>query len=513
MELQKNSFTLGRCVARGAREISADTDIIVPDIKPDILKILQISGNCLITRKEISDGKINVDGRIDFTVLYIPDTENGKITSISSFFDFSHVIADENIRSDCYAELSADLLRIDFQLINSRKLRIKSLSEISYEAGITETEEIAVNTDGNDCPEVQKKNIRLMSTIAKKQCDFSVHERVELPPGQTQINELLRTDIKIIDKEFKCISGRIVAKGSFDIHILYTDCDNALRFSDYQLPFTEIFEIEGTNDDTICDIEYTIGDISTKIGEDSDGDLRCIDLEILVFANITASEEIETEYICDCHCPGYETVLEKTEKKLDALCCRTQIQQTVRDIVSPQQGSPAMHGIYNVPAEISVAKTKVAADKTTVEGNLTCYVLYTSDSSENPICSIKKEIPFSVSIETLGSRDGMTCEICSEISHIGYSINSAGEAEIRAIISIAVKILETSYPVFIESAELVPLSENEKKGIVLYFVQPGDTIWSIAKHYHVSQEDIISLNNLDEECTIFEGMKMVIPMS
>lgn len=510
MELQKNSFTLGKCVASGTREISADTDIIVPDIKSDILKILQISGNCNISNQEIHSGKINLDGRIDFTILYIPDSDEQKIASISSFFDFTHVIVDENITPDCFSEISAKLLRLDFQLINSRKLRIKSLSEISFEAGIFETQTIATNAD-NSC-EVMKKDIKLLSTLKKKKCDFTTHERVELPPGHMQIKELLRLDVKICDKEAKCISGRIVTKGSFDIHILYIDSDNDVKFSEYQLPFTEIFEIEGTNDNTICDIEYSIADISSKISEDNDGDLRCIDLEILVFANITASEEIQTEYIFDCFCPGYETILEKTEKKLDALCCRSVVQHNIREIVSPDQNSLGILGIYNVPSEISISKTTVLNDKTTVDGNLICYVLYTTDSTENPICSIKKDIPFSVSINTPGSKDGMTCEVQSEISHIAYSINSAAEAEIRAIIQISVKILDTDCYTFIENADVVSLEDSEKKGIVIYFVQPGDTIWNIAKKYHVSQADIFELNHLDDDFKIIEGMRIVIPM-
>ena len=33
-----------------------------------------------------------------------------------------------------------------------------------------------------------------------------------------------------------------------------------------------------------------------------------------------------------------------------------------------------------------------------------------------------------------------------------------------------------------------------EKGVALYFVQPGDTLWDIARHYRMPVEDIRSLN-------------------
>ncbi len=513
MELQKSKFKFGKVLDAGMREISADGDIIVPDVKPDILKILQISGNSHITSREILNGKINLNGRIDFTLLYLPDGDGENVVSISSSLDFSHSLAVENVSSECYAQLDADLKKIDFQLINSRKLRIKTISELSYETGLIDELEISTDTDGNHNPKIQTKKINIINTYEKKQLDFNIHEKTELAPGHCAISEILCTDTEVFDKEYKSISGRIVAKGTVSVHIMYNDTEAKLCFAEYQLPFTEIFEVENAGDDTICEIDYTVADISVKAAEDNDGDIRCFETELLMLANITATEEKEVEYISDMYCPGYETILDKTAKKIDALAVRASLQQTLRDIISVSPSSPKMQGIYNVPSKINITNTRVMNDKTLIEGNIGCFLVYTSDSKENPICSIKKEIPFSITHDTPSSREGMLCALKPEISHLGYNINTAGDAEIRVIISIDIKILETGAPVFIENAEILPLSKTQKKGIVLYFVQPGDSMWTIAKNYHVSEEDILKLNKLEDDIILTPGMKIVIPMS
>ena len=40
-------------------------DIIVPDIKPDILSLSRVDGNVYITKKEIQDGHLRIDGISD----------------------------------------------------------------------------------------------------------------------------------------------------------------------------------------------------------------------------------------------------------------------------------------------------------------------------------------------------------------------------------------------------------------------------------------------------------------
>lgn len=510
MELQKKDFVINKLIKSGCHEVPVDGDIIVPDIKPDILKILQINGTCIITGKDVTEGKISIDGRVDFNIMYTPDSESEKIKSISSFFDFSHHIDNENISPDCYIQLDCDISRIDFQLINSRKLRIKSMVELNFETGILEQVSAAVEADESGNPQILKNTFKSLNILGKAQNDFTIHEKVELPSGQSSIKELLRTDIKIVDKEFKSISGRIVAKGIFDVNLLYIDSEGCIRFCDHQIPFTEIFDVEGVFDDALCEVDFTFGDISARVTEDNDGDMRIVDLDVLVFANITASEENELEYISDIYYPGYNTSVQTTERKIDVLCCRTSAQQTVRDVVIPQKTAPAIHGIYYVPAKTSISKTTVSNGKTTVEGNIICFVLYTSDSNDSPLCSLKKEIPFAVTAETPGSSENMICEIRSELSRISYSINSAGEAELRAVLSLDIKIYSPSKISFIDDTEIEDLPADSKKGIVLYFVQPNDTLWSISKEYSVAKDEICELNKLESD-NLSPGVKLVIP--
>ena len=60
----------------------------------------------------------------------------------------------------------------------------------------------------------------------------------------------------------------------------------------------------------------------------------------------------------------------------------------------------------------------------------------------------------------------------------------------------------------------ITVSECEKErksAIVIYFVQPEDTLWTVAKKYKTTIDKIINTNSLTPSHTLTVGTKLVIP--
>ena len=89
MELIKENVKVNQVSCKGSAQVLVDEDIIVPDVKPDILKILQLDAVSCITNKSVIKGKAVINGRVDLKILYIPDSEREKIKSIITSFDFT----------------------------------------------------------------------------------------------------------------------------------------------------------------------------------------------------------------------------------------------------------------------------------------------------------------------------------------------------------------------------------------------------------------------------------------
>ena len=60
MELssEEQKITINRLVGKKTKKILIEKDIIIPDIKPDILDTIDSEGNIYIYKKDILDGKV-----------------------------------------------------------------------------------------------------------------------------------------------------------------------------------------------------------------------------------------------------------------------------------------------------------------------------------------------------------------------------------------------------------------------------------------------------------------------
>ena len=509
MEFIKKSLTLNQAAKKGAIEFGVDGDIIVPDILPDILKVLQVDGNASLSSCDSRDGKAYCEGKVDLKILYIPDDEHSKIKCITTSMDFSHTIG--NVPDgEHFADLAVDVSKVDFRLTNSRKLRIKSVVNLSYAFLCPEKTEVAVDVDEDERVELKKDEAVLCSFADFKDTQFLVRESLELPSGQASVCDLLKADASVYETECKVMSGRVVIKGICGICVLYTDCAGCVRYSDFEMPFTEIVELECDESATCCDTDFCIKDISCRAEADSDGDVRIIVADVVVGVKINAYEKMELQYINDCYCPGKRMECNTEYKTVESVVAEGSITAGIRDVIVPERNSPKFSGIYSLIARPVVESAKTEEGRVCVEGKLVCYCLYVCGDEEVPIHSAMREIRFCENIDAEGCTPGCGCNVKAEVTHKNYALNSAGETEIKAGLCIDVLVTKELQLPVIDEVAVTELAPDDRKGIVIYFVTSDESLWDVAKHYAVSAEAIKELNCLESEALTC-GMKLLIP--
>ncbi|MCC8169766.1 MAG: DUF3794 domain-containing protein, partial [Oscillospiraceae bacterium] len=478
MELIKESVNVNETVHKGSTQTMVDGDIIVPDVMPDVLKILQVDAVACINHKSIENGRLSLSGKVDLKILYMPDSETEKIKSILTSFDFVQPVENGGITTECVAAAVANAERAEFSMINSRKLHIKAIASIDYEIFMPKTLEIASEISDDEEAEIKKEKIAIRNLVDFSEHEISVREQMEIPNGQSSIKELLKADVKISDTEYKTVTGKIVMKGVVCVSLLYSDENNNIEFAEEEIPFTEVIDSEDVNENSVCDIDRVIMNTNITVGEDSDGDNRLVDLDITVGVQVTATQNVEIEMISDCYEPYKKTNLIREEIKLEEPAAKVVAQNTVRECVAADKNVPAVSNVYNVITEPHITKAELQRNKLLCEGRIEAYILYLSDSSENPVCSIRKEIPFSYMLDCDAQGKDLTPEIKAEIKHTGYNLNAAGEIELRCNLALNANIIRERNLSIISDVQTEELPEEDRKGIVIYFVQKGDTLCS-----------------------------------
>lgn len=507
MELIKNTVRLCETVAEGTMRAMADGDVIVPDTKPDILKILQVDADACITDRYFESGRLVVCGRVNYKVLYIPEGKEEKIKSILTSMEFRQTADSGNADADSAVITKENVERVEFNAVNSRKLRLRAVVNISYEiCNIVEKELCTDITEDN----IEKKmmTVGYENTVDISRHDFSLKETLEVPSGQRSVEEVLKTDVRISDIEYKTVTGKVIVKGNAGICILYTNTDGDIKYLDAEVPFTEVFDAEDAGENTIFDIDYGIIGSMCELQPDNDGDMRVVEVDIDVEMQLKGIEVMQEEMLCDCFVPHNNTVCETEKVILTETVQRPQMQNTMREIIEFPHNISGVEGVYNVMTNEIIESVRKERSKIVCEGKIEAYILCLTSNEENPICSIKKDIPFSYMLEC-DDTDDVETKVKATVKHISYNLNSSGALELRCLIDIEGKLIKT-----IELNNIVDVrseSSDKRRSIVIYFTKEGDTLWDVAKRYSVMRDKIERYNNI-ENAEITSGMRLLIPV-
>lgn len=508
MELITENIKINEAAISSSMQKSVGGDIIVPDTKPDILKILQVDAVSCISEKEMIEGTLNLRGRVDLKILYIPDAENECIKSILTSFDFDEEISSKRIEYDDNAIIASSIDKVEFSLINSRKLHIKAVVGIDYEIIAQKQLEIAVDTD--DELEIKRQTLSLQNSAGVGEFSFLIRDRISVPAGQASFGEILKVDYRIGDTEYKNVSGRIMAKGVVCVCVLYTDNNKNIEFCETELPFTEVWEMEDVSEDSECDIEYEINEGEITIEEDSDGDLREAMLSLSITAQVKAMESIELDMIEDCYAPYQKTKIQKEKITLEEIAAKPTMQNTIKEVIEIPATAPGISSVYNVVTKPYVTKVEMGRGKLICEGRLEACVLYVTESTENPVYSLKRNIPFSYSLECDAEGEGLVPKLNAQIKHTGYNLNAAGEVEVRCILSINANVIRKREIEIIEGVDICEDEGKKESKVVVYFVQSGDSLWDIAKRYRVPCSAVCEFNDMADD-RVKCGMRLLIP--
>ena len=108
IEVLQDNLCINRLIERKKKEITLESSIIVPDIKPDIVKPIDLSGNICIYKKELINGKVKLDGTIDCNIIYLVDSADELVRGLNSNIDFSEFLEIDSDVSE--ADIDANMI-------------------------------------------------------------------------------------------------------------------------------------------------------------------------------------------------------------------------------------------------------------------------------------------------------------------------------------------------------------------------------------------------------------------
>ncbi len=502
IELEKNTISINQIIANKIENTVIEGDCIVPDVKPDIMEIIGASGIVNIYKKEVSEGKVRIDGCINVYIMYIGDSGNGKsVRSINHTLDFSQIISVENATSDMNENGKVILQNIECKVINERKINLKANVNFEVKIFTNSNVEFVNNANLNDIQKLENK-ITINSVMGIGGTKTSTKETINID-NTDNLAEILKVNAQISNEDVKISYNKILTKADIKLKILYSTDDGRINTAKATFPIMGFIDMQNVSENNICEPEFEIKNMIIKPNGSME---HSIYIEIETGINVTVYENKEINVIQDLYSPS--TNLKFVQKDIKTMQSKNIVastlsfnQKTLIDIGDAK--------VYDADVQVRIENVKPQNDAILIGGNMQFVFTY-GGNEPSEILTKSVSIPFEHKMECKGINPNSNIQMNYDIISEDYNIMPGGEIAIKLDVNF---IANTANLIDINLIDNIEEDENGSKNnynMVIYFTRASDNLWKIAKEFGSTKNNIIQANELKNE-NLIPGMQLFIP--
>lgn len=514
LELVRDALRFSQVIGEGQSQAVVEKDIIVPDMKPDIARVLSLEGKINIVGREIEQDRVSLDGKVDFLILYGADGEPQSVYSINQEADFANKIGIAGALSNMEPEVECRIEHIDYDLFNGRKLHIRCLINMSVRIINDASVDAVKEVSGEGDIQLLRDTLSVDESAGDGAAQAVIRGSIMIPGDMPPVGDILKCSAIVHKKESSIDEGRVIISGSVLLPVLYASKSDEIEIcrAEQDMPFTHTIEIPGVTSDMRCKATYAVEDVYVNPKENDDGEATEIEAEIVLVLGAKVTARSEASVIVDAY--GIRSQLSSQTESIDAnlFFGEGSGRIDVNESLAVPEGEAGIEKVYDVGCRPSITECKTVDDKVAIEGIIVCDATYLGRGEEKKAYGFSEEVPFKTEVTVPGCDESMHPEVVIDIESIDFSSAAKSEIEIRVSLSCLVRVYHTVKKDFITS---IAQGEGElplhKASITIYVVQPKDTLWKIAKRYYTTVNDIINVNGITDPDNIMPGAKLIIP--
>lgn len=491
------------------KEVSSWTeqDIIVPDTKPDAIKIVNVTVTPYVNMFEVMDSKIKVSGKLNYFIIYRVNDEKFNTRGLYVSFPYTEILNVDNISSNMEITVEPYCKNVIYSLPNERKISVKS--EICFK--IHAKEKIDINLikefDTEDNIEIKTCEKMFQNIIQNKNSIIASKEDVMLPKEAEDFFELLKVETKIINTDYKDSYNKVMVKGDILTKLIYlSDSNNEnIKTVVLTIPFSAMVELDNISDRSKFDIKYIMQDFNIKLNPDITS-TKTMSAEYQIDVDVTMYEEDEIEYIDDFYSQNknleYDVDTVEVVAKNMNLTENIDIKENISNILSQNTV------ILDYDIDTNYIVPKITNNMVELEGNAKISMLIQNlDNYEidNKVIDILINEKYDVS--NVDKDSNIYIEVMGENINI---TQSGTDIEVKLTLAVKTNIETIANMNLIEKIEDMNLDTSNLDSINLYIVKQGDSLWKIAKKYKTSVDKIVKTNNIENPDVIDVGQKILI---
>ncbi|MCL2486494.1 MAG: DUF3794 domain-containing protein [Oscillospiraceae bacterium] len=492
---QSDQIILSEILFEGASEQPVDIDFTLPDYCPDIGKILTCKMTPAVTSRDISGGRVTAAGTVKLEIIYL-DGREGKVFACNYDLPFENALATEELSDRAKAEITVKVDYVNCRATSQRRVDIHGAFTLGVKVSAP-TQAQALSDASGGGVFVKKTACRASAFVGHTQAPFSISEALELAPGKPPIASVISSAAAISVTDAKAIANKLAVKGEALLRLVYrTDSGESLESMEFSIPFNQFFDLLGADDSCLMDVKIDAPLVDLNLRTDNDGEYRRLTAEIKAFADIKSYRPTDITFVTDAYSTEYDVELERKNMRLSRLE-RVVSHRGFADS-TVDFGAVATERIEGVCARVHSISGRVQEGKIMVSGKISCGAIAVDASGDTgyteSLSDFETEFPVDDVVEGAVSPNAY-------VRAVSYNLVGANKLEVRAELEITAAVyIELTLPAVSD----IRVGEAAVKnagcgGVTLYFADPGEELWDIAKEHGSSVESIRETNELSED--------------
>lgn len=507
--------------------IYIEEDVLVPDVKPDLLNILSMDGKIRLAEKEIQIGQnggdtIKVSGDLVIQTLYIPENiaDVDAIVAIESRISFK---SDYNVGSTPGSKIvmHPTVENIEFTRINERKFKVKATVMLCGKEYKNLEMKIFEGVRDEDV-QMLKEKINITDVALRKTDELEVKEEFTVKDTQPAISKILKHDISLIENNKQILKDKAVINGTLFCNVLYIGCisedhpEPQPTLYQGKVDFTHFVKLN-LDDSQGAEpaggkTSFNIKNFSLSLKENENDNPNTFILEADIETAIEVYRNIEKEVVTDIYHSQKDMNYDTEELCLRTLSGGGNSEVSIREMITVPENMGNVEKVAFISSDIKETNKIVDDGRNTIEGTMSINLICIPEDKEKAPFSITQEIPFRSVVEIPSLASDMLTETNMAQKALWFDRISDKQIEINGNIAIVVSAYCEEKHNIVRSVVMVEGAEDCVKmpGLVLYITKSGDNIWKIAKKFRTTIDAIKDHNELDFSSKLTPGTKLLI---
>lgn len=484
----REELPMERFVGTASSQAVVEGEVALPGGLREETRVLSAEAMSVAEKAEALTDRVEVEGRVIFHVLYTQGDPT-HILALEASAEFTHSVEMPGVSPKMTATPNAVVEHVE-AVAQGGRLHLRSILRAG--ARVLLSEPFSVVTSIQDAEGLMAKTnlVQGCLTVAQGDADVLVRDECELA-GVLQIQDTLYATALATVSDVMGGEERVTLTGNILLEVVH--CSNmpsrSLVVTRHTIPFEETLPLMGEAGDSLC-AEAVVKDVAV-LSQDGPGEgERTLRSEVLLSLRARTTRKKDMVLLQDAYTTQGDLL--------------TPVVQEVRRALGYQQIHTAESGKMTLllEGEQPPARTPVKAflrpivtdvnpqgGRLMLEGMMEATLLYMTDDSEVPV-SYSTEEPF---------RMVFACEVSDPEgitllpSNVDVNGITSDRVEVKYILHLFCNDVQLATDALVSDVMRQP-AQPMNPGIVLYFTQPEETLWDIAKRYRVSKESLQRMN-------------------